>query len=423
MSASWIEPDQAARPPEPTAPIRLGPDAVRRSMDGCTKCGICQAHCPVAAATTAFPGPKYAGPQAQRFRVIGVADEASASLCSGCGICTSVCPNDVAITDIIALAKADVAARRGGVALGQCLLNRPDAIGRAGGLAPWLGNMILDNRLARRIAERLFGIDRAAPLPRFAGRRFNKWRRAQEQPQGPDIGYFPGCAVTHYDPEVGIAAIRVLNALGYRVSVPSSACCSLPMLSSGEWDAARGRAQALVDELAPTAAAGRPIVATSTSCSLTLRSKYAAYLDMTDGAAADVADAVADICGFLLDRHADELARRFQPLKLRVLYHGPCQLRGHRLGLPAVELMATIPGLELVQSQADCCGVAGTYGYDREKRDIAERVGATLMEQIERCMPDLVVCDSETCRWSIAQASGIPCVHPVEILVRALPAT
>src|SRR3546814_11248075 len=100
-------------------------------MDGCTKCGSCQAHCPVAAATDAFPGPKYAGPQAQRFRVIGIADESTASLCSGCGICTSVCPNDVAITDIIALAKAGTAERRSGIGLGQRLLNRPATVGRS----------------------------------------------------------------------------------------------------------------------------------------------------------------------------------------------------------------------------------------------------------------------------------------------------
>jgi glycerol-3-phosphate dehydrogenase subunit C len=97
---------------------------------------------------------------------------------------------------------------------------------------------------------------------------------------------------------------------------------------------------------------------------------------MTDGTAAEVADAVMDICGYLLDRHAYDLARQFYPVSKRALYHGPCQLRGHGLGLPAAELMATIPGLELMLR--------------------------------------------ETCRWNIAQASGIPCVHPVEILAQAL---
>src|SRR5690606_18218810 len=171
-------------------------------------------------------------------------------------------------------------------------------------------------------------------------------------PDGPDIGYFPGCAVVHYDPGVGIAAVSVLNALGYRVSVPSSACCGLPMLSSGEWGAAQQRAATLVAELAPAAADGRRVVATSTSCSLTVRAKYAAYLGMTDGDAAATAGAVTDICGYLLDRHGDDLAERFRPVAKRVLYHGPCQLRGHGLGLPAAELMATIPGLDLVFSRA-----------------------------------------------------------------------
>ncbi|MEX2201308.1 MAG: heterodisulfide reductase-related iron-sulfur binding cluster, partial [Dongiaceae bacterium] len=171
--------------------------------------------------------------------------------------------------------------------------------------------------------------------------------------------------------------------------------------------------------LAP-AAAERAILSTSTSCSLTLKSKYAAYLDMFDEKPTRVATAISDICGYMLDRHGDELAQRFQPVRRRILYHGPCQLRGHRLGLPAAELLAKIPGLELILSQADCCGVAGTYGYDRNKRPIADRVGRTLLEQIELAKPDMIVCDSETCRWSIAKATGLECVHPVEVLWTAL---
>jgi glycerol-3-phosphate dehydrogenase subunit C len=398
---------------------RLDPRAIRQSMDACTKCGICQAHCPVAAVTEMFPGPKYAGPQAQRFRVIGVHDEHSAALCSGCGICTSVCPNDVAITDIIALAKADMATQHG-VGFGQRLLNRPDTVGKIGGWLPWLGNALLSNRVARILAERLFGIDRAAPLPRFAGKRFEHWLKGVAQPQGPSIGYFPGCSVTHYDPDTGIAAIRLLNALGYRVEVPSSACCSLPMLSSGELSPASVRATSLIESLAPTAHAGTPILSTSTSCSLTLRSKYAANLGRLDGDAVAVSDSVADICGFLLDRHADELAQRFKPVRKRIFYHGPCQLRGHRLGLPAAELMALIPGLDITLSRADCCGVAGTYGYDTAKRPVAESVGSALVAQVRETKPDIVVCDSETCRWNIADATGIDCVHPVAILTEAL---
>lgn len=400
-------------------PARSSMD-VRASMDGCTKCGICHAHCPVAAVTGDFPGPKFTGPQAERFRAVGSVTESAPDLCSGCGICMDVCPNDVAVTDIIALAKADQVALGGGVSFGQKLLNRPDLLGRIGSVMPRLANGILGNRMMRAIGESFFGIDKAAPLPRFAGRRFRRWLEANSQPEGPAIGYFSGCAVEHYDAEVGIATVKLLNLLGYRVEVPSSACCSLPMLSSGEWEAARPRAQSLIAALAPAAKSCEAIVGTSTSCTLTLRSKYAAYLDMAGGTASAVADKVSDIGMFLLDNHADELRDRLSRNTTHVLYHGPCQLRGHKAGQPSAELLSLVPGLQLELSEATCCGVAGTYGYQKAKRHIAVDVGTSLMEQIQRSRPALVLCDSETCRWNIEAATGVPVQHPVEFLLECM---
>ncbi len=390
---------------------------VLESMDRCTKCGICQAHCPVATATEAFPGPKYTGPQGQRFRVIEQFTETSPMLCSGCGICTSVCPNDVKISDIIAFAKAAMLADGAKLPLGQKVMNRPEGVGRIAAVAPTLANGLLGNRALRGLAEAFLGLHRDAPLPRFHGGRFRRWLARHQQPDGPVVSYFTGCAIEHYDPFVGIAAVRVLNSLGLRVSAPTKACCALPMLSSGEWGAARGRAEALVASLA---GAERPIVSTSTSCSLTLREKYATYLSMTEGAAAEVADAIVDICEFLLAAHSDALEASLTALPLRVLYHGPCQLRGHAMGQPALELLRLIPELALEVSEASCCGIAGTYGYDKDKHAIAMAVGDTLFKQINRGSPDVVVTDSETCRWHTEQATQVPCRHPVELLAASI---
>lgn len=409
---------------DPLAPPKAAPfgrDAVLRSMDRCTKCGICQAYCPVAAVTDRFPGPKYTGPQAGRFRVIDPVEEFSPSLCSGCGICTSVCPNDVAITDIITLAKTEMANSAQPLAFHQKLMNRPDLIGRLGGLFPWLANAILNNRFLRILAERLMGIHRDAPLPTFRGPAFRRWFDRQTQPQGAKVAYFTGCAVENYDPAVGVAVVETLNHLGYRVDAPSNACCGLPMLSSGERGPALVRAKTLLDAFVPSAEAGLPIVSSSTSCSLTLKSKYAAYLDLCDGADSSVANAVFDIVEFLRDRHGDDLARDFRPIHKRILYHAPCQLRGHGMGLPAAELLRLIPYLDLVLSEADCCGIGGTYGYDRDKHDIARAVGQTLSDQVALEKPDIILCDSETCRWNITAMTGLPCLHPIELIAAALP--
>lgn len=397
-----------------------GPAAVLASMDNCTKCGICQTYCPVAAVTPLFPGPKVVGPQSERFRTIEPVPESSSALCSGCGICTSVCPNDVAITDIIAIAKATAVEQGRRPGLGQRLLNRPELVGRIGGLLPPLSNALLANRFMRKLAEKLLGISARAALPHIQGRAFRRWLAKQEQPRGPVVGYFTGCAVEHYEPRVGIAVVRLLNRLGYRVEAPTEACCALPMLSNGEWQPARNRARRVVDALAPTAAAVEAIVATSTSCSLTLSKKYAAYLDMQDAASDSIAQTVIDICDFLRELPDRRLRNEFKPLRAKALYHGPCQLRGHQMGWPAVELLSRIDGLELELSRAACCGTAGTYGYDREKRNIAEAVAVTLMEQIRASRPDFVICDSETCRWHIAAESHVPCFHPVEILLASM---
>jgi glycerol-3-phosphate dehydrogenase subunit C len=408
--------DIAAR--RPGAP--RGRAATLASMDRCTKCGLCQLYCPVSAATDRFPGPKYTGPQAERFRVIEAVREAAPALCSGCGVCTSVCPNDVAITDIIAIAKAEAVSREGGVPLRQRLVNRPDVIGRLGGLWPRLANAILSSRLLRGLAEGLTGIHRKAPLPGIQGPAFRRWLARRAQPEGPPVTYFPGCAVENYDPGPGIALIEVLNHLGWRVEAPDTACCGLPMLSSGEWAPAGERAGGLVAALAPAARVGRPILATSTSCGLTLRAKYAALLDLNEGDAGLVAGAVRDICEFLRDGPVERLAADLEEVPRRVLYHGPCQLRGHRMGLPAAELLRRVPGLDLVLSEAACCGVGGTYGYDKEKYEIAQAVGTDLRGQIASEGPDFVVCDSETCRWNIEAATGLACLHPVEVLAAAL---
>jgi glycerol-3-phosphate dehydrogenase subunit C len=108
-----------------------------------------------------------------------------------------------------------------------------------------------------------------------------------------------------------------------------------------------------------------------------------------------------------------------RPLELRVPYHQPCQGRGHGIGKPALDLLRLIPGLEVIEVERECCGVAGTYGLKREKYPIAMQVGASLFADIADARADCTACDSETCRWHIAKATGIPAVHPVELLHRA----
>jgi glycerol-3-phosphate dehydrogenase subunit C len=133
-----------------------------------------------------------------------------------------------------------------------------------------------------------------------------------------------------------------------------------------------------------------------------------------------VSDRVYDICEYLtMLLEGGEMRTDFGPLPMTVTYHAPCQQQGHGIGKPALDLMALVPELRVIENDATCCGVAGTYGLKAEKYEIAMDVGAGLFRQISEARPELAVCDSETCRWHIEKATGVPSVHPVEILHRA----
>ncbi|HEY8868579.1 MAG TPA: anaerobic glycerol-3-phosphate dehydrogenase subunit C [Candidatus Limnocylindrales bacterium] len=416
-------------------------ESVGLSADECLKCNICNTVCPVARVSDHFPGPKYVGPQAQRFRsgaplpitsALGAlrSPDLTVDWCSGCGWCTTVCPAGVKIAEINNRARAR--SRTGHrPRFRDWLLGQTDLLGQLGAPIAPLANWTLGNTLLRTIGEKTIGIHRNAPVPIYAGGTFRStWRKRggrvgaprEGAPPPPDraVVYFHGCAVNYYEPHVADAAIDVLTRNGYEVIAPEQVCCGLPLISNGLYDDARGHARRNNAELAKWARQGYRIVGTSTSCTHTLKAEYREMLDVDDEDARAVAEATWDICEFLLDLHEHgRLDTGFGRLDEELPYHAPCQLRSHGIGLPALELFALVPGLRAIDLDYDCCGVAGTYGLKREKYDIAMAVGAELFERIEASQATESACDSETCRWQITAATGKPTRHPVEILAAA----
>jgi len=408
-------------------------ELLRGSLDHCVKCTICETACPVAAVTPLFPGPKYVGPQAERFRVAREpVAEWSVDYCSGCGICSTVCPQGVKIAELNARARARLKRQRG-VPLRDRIITRPTLLGRLGTpLAP-LANAALASRPLRILAEKTLGVHRDAPLPRFAGWRFSRWARARGGTLSPartgarrQIVYFHGCGTEYYEPWEGRRMVELLEHLGFEVLVPPQDCCGLPLQSSGLFPDARRAVLRLARSLAGPgglAAAGEQtlIVGNATSCTLMLKREALEILGLAGNPELElVSQRTYDICELLLElHHRGELRTDLQPLEETVAYHAPCQQQGHGIGKPALELLALIPGLEVRELSARCCGIAGTYGLKAEKHQIALDAGRELFEQVERSGATSVACDSDTCRWQITRATGRPAHHPIDYLYRA----
>jgi glycerol-3-phosphate dehydrogenase subunit C len=407
----------------PERPASSSHFPVEFSIDQCIKCNICTTVCPVSVVTDLFPGPKYEAPQAGRFRSPAQeTPDQSVDYCSGCRMCNMVCPTGVKIAEMNARARAWMVEQNKvplQLRIRNNLIARSELIGKIGQPIAPLANAVLSNRAIRKVTETVLAIHHAAPLPAFSSQRFTTWFHHHKTTARTTrkVVYFHGCSTQYYEPRVGRAAVNVLEANGFEVIVPEQNCCGLPLLSNGEFGAARAYHSSNVRKLVDYARQGIPIVGTSTSCTLTLKEEAPELLDMHDEDTRLVAESTYDMNEFLLMLLEEgSLQTDLKPLPYTLPYHAPCQYRAHRLGRMALDVLELIPDLEVEDSQAACCGIAGTYGYKVEKYDIGMAVGEDLFDFVRRSSAPLVICDSETCRWQITHASGKPAVHPVEIL-------
>ena len=168
--------------PDPVVPLHR-PLPVELTLDQCIKCNICVSACPVSAVTDLFPGPKYTGPQAGRFRAAAQASpDRSVDYCSGCRVCNMVCPNGVKIAEINARARARMV-EDGKIPpllrLRNNLVARSATLGKIAQPFHPLSNFLFSFSPVRILADRLLHIARQAPFPRYARQRFTSWFRQQ----------------------------------------------------------------------------------------------------------------------------------------------------------------------------------------------------------------------------------------------------
>ncbi|PWC11751.1 anaerobic glycerol-3-phosphate dehydrogenase subunit C [Brenneria roseae subsp. americana] len=392
------------------------------SFENCIKCTVCTTYCPVSRVNPLYPGPKQAGPDGERLRRKDPAlyDEAL-KYCTNCKRCEVACPSDVKIGDIIQRAKASYSEHK--PTLRDAILSHTDFMGTmATPFAP-LVNTATSLKPVRQLLDKALKIDHRRQLPKYSFGTFRRWYRQQAERQqhyAEQIAYFHGCYVNYNHPQLGKDLIRVFNAMGIGVQLLSKEkCCGVPLIANGYHDQARKQARININSL-DEAINGKaiPVVATSSSCTFTLRDEYPHLLGIDNGNVREGIELVTRRLYRLLEEEGRSLPLRSLPL--RVAYHTPCHLE--RMGWTAytLALLQRIPGIELIVLDSQCCGIAGTYGFKKENYTTAQGIGAPLFRQIEESDVDVVVTDCETCKWQIEMSTSKPCEHPITLLARAL---
>src|SRR6266508_1888559 len=290
---------------------------------------------------------------------------------------------------------------------------------RLASLAPGVANRLTGGRLSGAALRRLGGIAPARPLPRFAGRAPRSWRRgAGRSGQGREVLLWVDTFTEHFVPQVGRAAVEVLEAAGFRVRLPERPlCCGLTWLSTGQLGGARRRLRQALDTLEPALATGMPLVVLEPSCAAVLRDDVRSLLGDSEpvrrlaGATHTLAE--------LLERWAPDW--RPGPLDRRVVIQTHCHQHAV-LGSDADDRLLERLGVQAVRLDAGCCGMAGNFGFEASHYQTSVAVAELALLPALRAEPPgtVVLADGFSCRTQIEQLAGRPALHLAELLLQAL---
>ena len=352
-------------------------------------------------------------------RLYGVMD-----LCLGCKGCKSECPSSVDMAKI----KGEVLQAhwdRHGIPNRVRLLAHIAAINRVSTPFAGLVNLTLRNPLVRSLMDRVLGVDRRRTLPPLAAQTFEEWFRTQPNSANRSRRgkvLFMNDTFTNYNhPELGIATVRILEAAGFEVELAEMGCCGRPQISSGLLREARGVAADNLLRLSGATKEGTPIIGVEPSCLLTLRDEYP---DLIVGEETQrLADSVFLLEEFLVHlRKKGELDIQFKEWPERALFHGHCHQKSLVGTAPSLEVLRLIPGLEVEEIPSGCCGMAGSFGYEKEHFDISLKIGELkLFPAIrEGGLETHLVANGVSCRQQIAHGTGRKARHVAEYLADAL---
>jgi FAD/FMN-containing dehydrogenase/Fe-S oxidoreductase len=406
------------------------------NLEQCNGCGGCRKDAPTMCPTFLATGEEYMSTRgranairtALELRVEGSDPlraqelEDALSNCLSCKACTTECPSNVNL----ALLKAElVHARyqRDGLPLRVRMLSDVDSLGRLGCLLPSVANATLGFAPLRKLMEQTFGICAGRSLPHYARERFDRWfarrkSRNGSSARGPII-LWDDTFVRYHEPEIGIAAVTVLEALGFKVILPSRRkCCGRPAFSQGNLDEA-ARLGNYNLELLNQSAGSEPILFLEPSC-------YSMFVEDYRELNLPHAETVAARC-FLFEKYIDDLLEReptalqFERRSAEVAIHAHCHAKSLLHPGFMVRLAERLPGRKATLLDTGCCGMAGAFGMLAAKYELSLKVAAPLVEQVRKRGPNAVIIASGTsCRHQIDDLTPVQPKHMAQLLADAL---
>ena len=390
--------------------------------DACISCNICLTSCPVAKASRLYRGPKLNGPALTRLRKLVEDDDPMVKYCSNCKNCDRVCPSGTSISAFNMKARAEYF-KHNKHDLADLILGNNENMGKLMTSIPFISGPAanLGMKVARvtKMIERI-GVTSDAPLPSYAAMNFATRFKMIKQPScSTKVLFFPGCYVNYNEPELGVTLVEVLNRNNVEVILDKRLmCCGSPILSTGYLDKVEKHAVNNVAILKEYAQKGIDIITTCTTCSLFLKQEYEELFNLPE--IHDYKDHVWDAMEYLMMRNSKgALVKSFGAVKANVAYHTPCHLRVQGMGRPSLDLLRFIPGVEVEDLQAGCCGLSGVYGYKKDTAPIGKIIGTTLRNKLTDSDADFGICECNICRLQMQNGTHKSAKHPLYLVLES----
>jgi glycerol-3-phosphate dehydrogenase subunit C len=356
--------------------------------------------------------------------LLGAADYKNVvDLCYECKLCYPKCPyvppHEFAVDFPRLMARAKInEAQQEGVGFREKFLGATDLMGKVMTKVAPIANAAAHNAFNRLLMHNTIGIHKDRQLPDYASQSLLRWWQqrppvaAPSEPSG-DVALFATCFVNYNDPEIGKAAIEVLEHAGYKVDCPEQMCCGMPKLDGGDLPGARELARKNIALLSASVRAGKKVLSPGPSCTLMLKTEYPELVPGPDSEA--LAAAVMDLSDFLLQQaRAKKLPKDFKAPLGKVAFHVACHNRVQNFGYRGRDLLKWA-GADVTLVDR-CCGMDGTWGMKTEFFEESLKVAEKAAVAIESATPDAVSSDCPLAGLQLTQKTGRKSFHPIRLL-------